>query len=168
MNQKNIIIVIGVVVLLLLGGTFFFIKRRPAIPTTVTPSPTPLEEVKQLDLSQQPTVSLAFTSDAHYVTVTLGNLNADQLEYNIIYDATVKNNKIQTGVNSASKITGQTSFTQKQLLGSESSGHFTYHQNIQNAVMELVLRDAANRSVFTATYPFTVTPGQSVTLQASE
>jgi hypothetical protein len=131
--------------------------------------PTPAEEaVISLSPDQYPKVSLVFTADAHYVNVEFSNLHVDQLEYNLIYDATVKKNKVQTGVNAVAQVGGKSTFSQRQLLGSESSGKFTYHENVENAVMELTLRDAAGRSVFTATYPFEVSAGDTVELVASE
>jgi len=111
---------------------------------------------------------LDFSSDGHYVTVNISNIHSDQLEYNLIYDATVKKDRIQTGVNAAAKLNGKSEYSYRQLLGSESSGKFTYHANIQNAMMELTLRDAANRSIFSATYPFTISPGKSQILTTSQ
>ena len=156
---------IGLVILVLSLGAFFVFRK----PKTTGPQPTPTPSVaEQLPANQQPKVSLAFSSDSHYVTVNITDLHADQLEYNLIYDATVKGNQIQTGVNAAAKLDGSSQYSRKQLLGSESSGKFTYHSHIQNAIMELTLRDSQNRSIFSSTYPFTVSPGKSIDLKASE
>ncbi|KKU03268.1 MAG: hypothetical protein UX99_C0006G0015 [Candidatus Amesbacteria bacterium GW2011_GWB1_47_26] len=144
------------------AGVLLYFKGQPNSPLP-TPTPT-LEVAVQLTANKQPQIELKFSSDGHYVTVSLSNLYADQLEYNLIYDASVKGSKLQTGVNSTASITGKTTFSQKQLLGSESSGKFTYHEKIANAVMELTLRDVSGRSIFTSTYPFTVTPGSSAKL----
>ncbi|MEK7091014.1 MAG: hypothetical protein AAB887_00720 [Patescibacteria group bacterium] len=159
--------IIGAVVALGLSvGIILYFKGKP---NSSLPTPTPIPEAAvQLATDKQPRVELKFTSDGHYVTVSLSNLDADQLEYNLIYDAVVKSSKLQTGVNSAANISGKSTFSQKQLLGSESSGKFTYHEKITNAVMELTLRDASGRSIFTATYPFTVKPGSFSTLTPSE
>jgi len=137
------------------AGVLLYFKGQPNSPLP-TPTPT-LEVAVQLTANKQPQIELKFSSDGHYVTVSLSNLYADQLEYNLIYDASVKGSKLQTGVNSTASITGKTTFSQKQLLGS-------YHEKIANAVMELTLRDVSGRSIFTSTYPFTVTPGSSAKL----
>ena len=159
--------IIGAVVALgISAGVILYFKGKPKSSLPI-PTPTP-EAAVQLATDKQPQVELKFASDGHYATVSLSNLNADQLEYNLIYDATVKSSKLQTGVNSTANISGKSTFSQKQLLGSESSGKFTYHEKITNAVMELTLRDSAGRSIFTSTYPFTVTPGSSSTLTPSE
>lgn len=143
-----------------------FVKSKFLAPAG--PAPTPTEEpVVELAPEDQPKISLKFSSDSHYVTVNITNLHATALEYNLIYEATVKKDRIQTGVNAATSLDSQTTYSKEQLLGSESSGHFTYHANIQNAVMELTLRDSIGRSIFTATYPFTVTPGKSLELSPS-
>lgn len=156
------VIIGAVLVLVISGGVIYIAKKNGGNLPLATPSPS--KAVVQLSQDKQPKISLQFSSDAHFVTVSLSNLNADQLEYNLIYDAIVKTTQIQTGVNSTADIKGKSTFTQKQLLGSESSGKFTYHTNIKNAVMELTLRDSGGHSIFTQTYPFTVSPGQSVDL----
>ncbi len=156
----------AIVTLGLSTGVILYFKGKPS-PPLPAPTPTPAIAI-QLAPDKQPKVELKFSSDGHFVTVSLSNLNAYQLEYNLIYDAMVKGSKLQTGVNSTANITGKTTFSQKQLLGSESSGKFTYHEKITNAVMELALRDSSGRSVFTSTYPFIVKSGSSSTLTPSE
>jgi|SRR3989344_2529917 len=157
---------VGAVVVLVIAGTIMYSAKKGGGSLKLVPTPSPAV-VQQLTLEKQPKVSLAFSSDAHYVTVTITNLNADQLEYNLIYDALIKKNKLNTGVNAAASVAGQSTYSQKQLLGSESSGKFTYHENITNAHMELTLRDASGRSIFTATYPFEVNLGESVSLTSA-
>ena len=163
MPKKYLIPIAVIVILTVFGFKSLFINHK----SVVAPTPTP-EAVKQLLPDQAPQVSLSFSTDAHYVTVNVTNIHADQIEYNLIYTATVKASQIQTGVNASKKLSGVTTYTERQLLGSESSGHFTYHQNIHDATMELTLRDAQNRSVYTTTYPFTLSPGSSINLKASE
>lgn len=155
--------IVGIVVIVLLSIGFFLLRRTPNVAPQSEVGPTP-GFAEQLSPDQYPKVSLDFSSDSHYVTVNITNIHADQIEYNLIYDATVKGNKIQTGVNASAKLDGKTEYSYKQLLGSESSGKFTYHSKIENAVMELALRDSAGRSVYNTTLPFTISPGQSVEL----
>lgn len=164
--MKNWLPVIGAVVALLVSGAIIYSARKNNGQLPIV-KPTPGTTAQQLPADQQPKVQLTFSADAHYVTIRLTNLHSSKLEYNLIYDATVGKNKLNTGVNSTAVVEGKTEFSQKQLLGSESSGKFSYHENIQNAVMELTLRDSAGRSVFSATYPFTVASGQSADLNAN-
>lgn len=164
--NKWLPIIGAVLVLAVAGGIIFSLRGKPA-GSLAKPTPTP-ETAQQLTADQKPEIKISISSDAHFATVTLSNLHANALEYNLIYDATVKGNRINTGVNSTANISGKSTFTQKQLLGSESSGKFTYHDKIANATMELTLRDAAGRSIYTATYPFEVKAGSSQTLTASE
>src|SRR3989344_9502685 len=160
---KNYLIGAGILVVVLI--IFGFIFKLSFLSRKSTPTPTPtLGFAQQLPAEKQPKVSLEFSPDAHYVTVNITNIFSDQLEYNLIYDATVKGNKIQTGVSASSKLDGKTEYSYKQLLGSESSGKFTYHTKITNAEMHLTLRDNQNRSIYNATLPFTVSPGKSVDL----
>ena len=160
--------IIGAVIILGLASvTVLYFRNKGVSPAGPQPIPSP-EIAVQLPQEKRPQIELLFSKDGRFVTVSLSDLYADQLEYNLIYDAVVKGSKLQTGVNATATITGKSTYSQKQLLGSESSGKFTYHEKIQNAVMELTLRDASNRSIFTATYPFTVTPGSSSTLTPSE
>jgi hypothetical protein len=161
MPKKPLVVGLVVAVVVLIG--LFVATRRP---TSTGPAPTPTDElVQQLDPDKHPQVSLVFRPDGRYVTVNIKNLHAAVLEYNLIYNATVKNNKLQTGVNAQAKLDGVSTYSKEQLLGSESSGKFTYHANITNAIMELTLRDSSGRSIFTATYPFEVRAGQTVDLQ---
>jgi hypothetical protein len=159
--------ILGLAAILILGVGVFIVRRGQPVSPGITPTPT-LGVAEQLLPEKQPKVNFQFSSDAHYVTVNITNINAPQLEYNLIYEATVKGNQIQTGVNAAAKLEGKTEYSKQQLLGSESSGKFTYHTNIQSATMELTLRDGVGRSVFTATYPFTVSAGKSVDLQPAQ
>lgn len=165
--MKSWLPIIGAVIVLAISAGIILSFRGKSGSLAPMPTPSPAT-VTPLTVEQYPQVSLTFAADAHYVTVNLSNLHADQLEYNLIYDAMVKKSKLQTGVNSTADIKGKSTFSQRQLLGSESSGKFTYHEKIENAVMELTLRDAQGRSVFTATYPFTVKAGTTSDLTASE
>lgn len=165
--MKPKILVIALVGIVLVGIAGFVILRPRNTPPTSGSTQESGEAVITLAPDQQPRIKISFTADAHYATVEANNLYADQIEYNLIYDATIKGNRIQTGVNALAKLEGKRDYAARQLLGSESSGKFTYHEGISGAVLELTLRDAQNRSIFTASYPFTVTPGQSVDLTPS-
>ncbi|MDO8487751.1 MAG: hypothetical protein Q7S31_00355 [bacterium] len=153
----------AVVVLLAVGGVFYSMKKGGGLVLRPTPSPA---VVQQLEAEKQPKIKLVFSKDGHYVTVNISNLFADTLEYNLIYDAVVKKSPLQTGVNAAASVAGKSTYSQEQLLGSESSGKFTYHEDITNAIMELTLRDDQGRSIFTATYPFSVSAGSSAELNS--
>lgn len=167
--KKPYLLLIPVVAVILIGGGVVFTAKSVFKHTAPLPTPTPTDEpIMQLAPDQAPQVALDFSADGHYVTVNITSIHAAALEYNLIYDALVKGTKINTGVNAAEKLNGQTVYSKQQLLGSESSGHFTYHTNIANATMELTLRDAAGHSVYDVTYPFTVTPGKSQTLQPQQ
>ena len=144
-----------------------FKNKEAVIPsTTDTVQEAPLPEAT-LAPSQIPQVKMRFEPDGHFVVVTFDNLHGFELEYNLIYEATVKGNRIQTGVSSTKNVEGQTTISQRQLLGSESSGKFTYHDKIKNANLELTLRDKAKRSIFTAIYPFEIKAVKTIDLKPS-
>ncbi len=166
MSPKNIIagiLVISGVLLLALGIS----KIRRGSSQVANPTPTP-PVIEQLSVQDQPQVSLTFSKDNHFVSIDITNIKAASLEYNLIYDAMVKGVSQNTGVSASPKLEGQTSYSYKQLLGSESSGKFTYHENITNATFELTLRNDAGYSIYKAEYPFTVSPGKTISLTASE
>lgn len=162
--MKNWGAALGAVAVLLISG-FYIYRMRNATPSGPGPTPT-LEAVAQLPESEQPKPSLTFTRDAHEVTVNFSNLHAAKLEYNLIYEATVgtRKDRIETGVYGEDDIEGKSTYSSKQLLGSESSGKRSFHENISNARLEVTLRDSEGRSVFFKTYPFDVTPGSTVEL----
>ena len=159
-------IFVAVIVLLASAGVIWVAKKNGGQLPLPSPSPEPVAAV-QLSEDKYPIVYMDFSTAGHYATVNITNVNADQLEYNLIYEATVKGNVIQTGVNASQGLKGKKTYSQKQLLGSESSGKFTYHTNIKNAVMELTLREAKGGSVYAGTFPFEVTPGKSSELKAN-
>jgi hypothetical protein len=168
MSYKSILPAVALVALVLVGFLVFrSISAGNNKQAGPKPTPTP-EVVEQLPVDKQPKVAMSFTPDGHYVTVKISNINASELEYNLIYDATVKKNQIQTGVTGSAKLDGITEYQNKQLLGSESSGKFTYHENIKNSVMELTLRNSSGYSVFSGNYPFVVTAGKTIDVVASE
>ncbi len=157
------------VLVLAVAGLFIYTSQKHT--TTVGPNPSPAQ-VAQLPKEKQPQVALAFTSDGHEVTVSLTNLNASVLEYTLEYTASIRKGKevteIKTGVAGGGDITGKSTFSEKQLLGSESSGKRVYHEDIHDAAMKLTLRDTQGRSIFTAAYPFEVKAGSSVQLSATQ
>ena len=155
---------IAVLVMLIAVGGFLIFRSSKKPSLNATPTVTPEPSVKQLTEQQAPKISLKFSSDAHYVTVNISNIHAELIEYNLIYDATVKGNQINTGVNATAKMDGKNEYSKQQLLGSESSGKFTYHANIRNAIMEITLRDSSGRSVYTTSYPFEVSGGSTINL----
>ena len=159
-------ILVAVIVLLASAGVIWVAKKNGGQLPLPSPTPEAIAAV-QLSSDKYPKVSMDFSTDGHYATVNITNVNADQLEYNLIYEATVKGNVIQTGVNASQSLKGKNTYSQKQLLGSESSGKFSYHTNIKNAVMELTLREAKGGSVYSASYPFEVTPGKSSELKVN-
>jgi hypothetical protein len=159
-------ILAAVVVLLFSAGIIWVAKKNGGQLPLPSPTPEPTAAV-QLTADKYPKVSMVFSPDGHYVTVDVENIYAEQIEYNLIYEAMVKGNVIQTGVNASQNLRGKKSYTQKQLLGSESSGKFTYHTNIKNAVMELTLREAGGGSVYSATYPFEVVAGKTSDLRSN-
>ncbi len=166
LKQPKFLLIGAAAVVLVLLSIFSF-KSSTANKPKLAPAPTP-SSVASLNSDELPEVSLSFTPDGHYTTVSITNIFADQLEYNIIYDALVKGNRIQAGVNASKVLDGKTNYSQKQLLGSESSGKFTFHQDISNAVLELTLRDSSGRSVYTASYPFKLSAGETQLLTPQE
>lgn len=157
----------AVAVLLIAGVVVYYYRDRAGTPGGVAGTPTPAA-VAQLPVDQHPKVEMTFSADGHEVTVSLSNLNASRVEYNLIYDADVivgrATQRSQRGVSAEADIDGKSTYSQEQLLGSESSGKRVYHTNIDNAMLELTLRDSAGRSVFSATYPFEVAPGKTISI----
>jgi len=164
--------IFAVVILIGVLGLFFLKKQFSSPGSNIQPTPTE-EEVMQLDPKDQPKVSLEFSSDSHYVTVKMINVNASKVEYSIIYDAKIKSkgkvSQVNTGVTGGGTANkdSKTYESAKQLLGSESSGHITYHEEIKNGMVDLTLRDEKGRSVFKTNYSFTLTPGKVVELSSS-
>lgn len=130
------IIIIVVVVLLLIGGAFLFWQGRRA--TKTEPGLEPEGVLIETTLEERPYITLTPSSDGHWLTIDVSRIkDADSLEYELLYNT--ESGATQGSINSV-KLKGETTYTKKILLGSESSGRFKYDEGVTQGTLTLRLR----------------------------
>ncbi len=135
--KKNLtIILIIVAILLLAGGTFFFIKSRKAKDTSLGKKPEGV--LIETTLAERPYVTLAPSSDGHWLTVEVSRIrDADTLEYELLYNTA---SGATQGSISTVKLNGDSSYSKKILLGSESAGKYKFDEGVTRGTLTIRLR----------------------------
>lgn len=109
--------------------------KGPKIPSpTIEEKETPVE----VSLEDRPYASLTPTSDGHWLTVSLSRIkNASTLEYELLYNTA--SGAMQGSINTV-ELKGETSYSKKILLGSESSGRYKYDEGVSEGSLTIRLR----------------------------
>jgi len=130
-----IVIIVLVLFLLIIGGFFFWRSRRVSqTPTGLEPEGVLIETI----LGERPYITLTPSSDGHWLTIDVSRIkDADSLEYELLYNT--ESGATQGSINSV-KLKGETTYTKKILLGSESSGRFKYDEGVTQGTLTLRLR----------------------------
>lgn len=135
--KKNYIIILAVVgIILILGGGFLFWRSRSA----KEPLPTlePEGVLVETALEERPYITLTPSSDGHWLTVDVSRIqDAESLEYELLYDT--ESGATQGSINSV-KLEGETDYSKKILLGSESSGHYKFDEGVTQGNLTVRLR----------------------------
>jgi len=135
--KKNYIIIIAVVgvILILVGGFLVWRSRRTgeAVPT-IEPEGTLIETT----LKERPYITLTPSSDGHWLTIEVSQIkDADSLEYELLYNT--ESGATQGSINTV-KLKGESSYSKRILLGSESSGKFKYDEGVTQGTVTVRLR----------------------------
>lgn len=129
-----IFLALGVVVVVIV----FFVLRGRGGKEAVERDETALIEVAPED---RPIVSLAPTTDGHYLNLRVGEINipgAETMEYELLYDVP---GGVTQGVPGMIDVKGLSSFEAELLLGSESSGKFRYDEGVEEGTMTIRFRN---------------------------
>lgn len=144
MNKK---LIIGVVLLAVLFVAGVFVIRRMNQPATG--DNTIDETVADLPDDQKPTVALVPTSDGHYLSLKIEEINkvkgASSMDYELLWKATNAGNQTTQGTSGTVKLDGQSSYNKDLLLGSESNGKFRYDQGVETGGITLRFRDSSGK-----------------------
>lgn len=135
--KKNLtIILIIVAVLLLAGGTFFFIKSKKAKDASSDKKPEGV--LIETTLAERPYVTLTPSSDGHWLTIEVFRIReADTLEYELLYNTA---SGATQGSISTVKLEGDSSYSKKILLGSESAGKYKFDEGVTRGTLTIRLR----------------------------
>jgi len=135
--KKNYIVILAVVgIILILGGGFLFWHSRSA----KEPSPTlePEGVLIETTLEERPYITLTPSSDGHWLTIEVTRIqDADSLEYELLYNT--ESGATQGSINTV-KLKGESSYSKKILLGSESSGHYKFDEGVTQGTLTVRLR----------------------------
>lgn len=135
--KKTYIIILAIVgIILILGGGFFFWRSRRA----KEPLPTlePEGVLVETTLEERPYITLTPSSDGHWLTIDVARIqDAESLEYELLYNT--GSGATQGSINSV-KLKGETSYSKKILLGSESSGHYKFDEGVTQGNLTVRLR----------------------------
>jgi hypothetical protein len=131
------IAIIVLVVLLLVGGGFWYLKSKKSGGMT-TPTPTPEGRLIETPLEERPYVTLTPSQDGHWLTLKIERIiYGDSLEYELIYGTA---SGVTQGSTSAVDLEGESTYTKKILLGTESKGHYRYDEGVTEGTLTLRFR----------------------------
>lgn len=124
-------VLISIIVLIVAGlvvaGLLISKKRRSG--EEVRPTPTP-EAFIETSLEERPFVALVPSSDGHWLNLVVSRIvEADSLEYELTYET--EDGLTQGALGGPYQLKGETSYEKKILLGTESSGHYRYHEGVK-------------------------------------
>jgi hypothetical protein len=146
MNSKKYLpfIVVIVLAVVVVGGIFIAKSRNLASNNT-----DDMQNVPDLPADQRPTLGLVPTDDGHYLNLFVDNIKvpgAESMDYELLWKATNESG-VQTtqGTSSTVQLKGQTSYTDKLLLGSESSGKFRYDKDVSQGTLTLRFRNSTGK-----------------------
>jgi hypothetical protein len=130
------ILLIVITLLLLIGGGFFLWQRHQA---SQKGSSLETEGVLiETTLAERPYITLTPSSDGHWLTIDVSRIrDADSLEYELLYDTA--SGATQGSINTV-PLKGESNYSKKILLGSESSGKFKYDEGVTQGTLTLRLR----------------------------
>jgi hypothetical protein len=146
--KKTMIVLIIFVLILVLGAGIFFLFLGREKEEELTSLPTP-EVFLETTLEERPFISLTPSSDGHWLILRVDRIQAaDSLEYELIY-------KTEDGINQGSLGTAQvagSSYEKEILLGTESSGHYRYHEGVKEGSLEVRLAGGKGPRKFTTDF----------------
>lgn len=133
-NYIFILVIIGII--LILGGGFIFWRswRVKELPPASEPEGVLIETT----LEERPYIILTPSSDGHWLTIEVSRIReADSLEYELLYNTA--SGATQGSINTV-KLKGESSYSKKILLGSESSGHYKFDEGVTQGSLTVRLR----------------------------
>ncbi|NIO21708.1 MAG: hypothetical protein GTN76_13505, partial [Candidatus Aenigmarchaeota archaeon] len=129
------IIIVVLVILLIVGGFWFWRSRRASQEESgLEPEGVLIETT----LEERPYITLTPSSDGHWLTIDVTRIqDAESLEYELLYET--EGGATQGSISSV-KLKGETTYSKRILLGSESSGKFKYDEGVTQGTVTVRLR----------------------------
>jgi len=135
MKKNYIVILVIIGIVLILGGGFLFWRSRR---TKELPTLEPEGVLIETTLEERPYITLTPSSDGHWLTINVTRIqDADSLEYELLYNTA--SGATQGSINTV-RLKGETSYSKRILLGSESSGHYKFDEGVTQGSLTVRLR----------------------------
>jgi len=147
-KTKVILGIFLLVFVLALGG--FFLFRGEKTEEEVLPTPAPRVFV-ETTLAERPFVSLTPSSDGHWLTIEVSRIqDAEELEYELTYETS--EGLTQGAVGGPFSLEGKETYEKKILLGTESRGHYRYHEGVDRGSLMIRLDGGKGPRKFTSDF----------------
>lgn len=138
MNKNLRIGLVALVVAGILGaGAFFVLGKGREKNNGPLPTPTP-EKYLEVGVEDAPFVSITPSKDGHWLKVNLERIReAETIEFELAYETSEGVN--QGAIGGPYPVPADGTYTKEILLGTESSGHYTYHQGVKGGTLTVRL-----------------------------
>lgn len=135
--KKNYIVILALIgVFLILGGGFLIWRSQRA--KRLSPTLEPEGVLIETTLEERPYIILTPSSDGHWLTIDVTRIqDAESLEYELLYNTA--SGATQGSINTV-QLKGETAYSKKILLGSESSGHYKFDEGVTQGSLTVRLR----------------------------
>ena len=135
--KKGLMIGIGLVLVIGLGFIGWFILGKNNSGEEVLPTPTPVRYV-EVSAEEAPFVSLIPSSDGHWLTLNIAGIrDAETVEYELAYDTAAGVG--QGSISSPSPVGADGKYEKRIMLGTESSGKYTFHEGVSGGSVTVKL-----------------------------
>jgi hypothetical protein len=148
--KKTLIVFVALLLIIGLGVGGFLLFRGRSKEEAPAPTPTP-EVFVETPLEKRPFVALTPSIDGHWLTLEVSQIqDADSIEYELTYNT--GDNLTQGAIGGPTRLQGKTIYEKKILLGTESSGHYRYHEGIEEGNLTVRLNGGPGPRKFTSEF----------------
>ncbi|MCJ7828042.1 hypothetical protein MUP65_02780 [Patescibacteria group bacterium] len=135
------------------GGVFVFIRKGRVDDDGDQPLPTP-ERYLEVEVKDAPFISLIPSADAHWLTVGIERIrDAETVEYELAYETA--DGVTQGAIGGPYPVPEDGKYEKRILLGTESSGHYRYHEGVVGGSLTVRLGGGIGARRFTADFILT-------------
>lgn len=134
--KKNQLLIVGVLIVIVFLGGFLWWRGRRTQP--VSPTPEPEGRLIETPFEERPYIALTPSQDGHWLTLNIKRIrHGETLEYELIYNTA---SGVTQGSTATFELKGESSYSKKILLGTESRGHYRYDEGVTQGTLTLRLR----------------------------
>ena len=158
--KKGLLVGLGLILIIGLGLGGWFIFRGIDSNEEVLPTPTPIRYV-EVSVEESPFISLIPSADGHWLTVMVDRIqDAESVEYELSYETA--DGVTQGAIGGPYSLAGVTNYEKKILLGTQSSGNYSYHEGVENGSLTVKLYGGVGARRFIADFVIAENEGDLV------